>query len=302
MSRPLQRHRPKPVADSTQTKPVAVFKTHSDLVELHVNVFDGRSDAVADLPQSAFQVLEDGVVQKIEFFNARDVPVAIGLVIDNSSSMITRRPMVKAGISAFAESSHAADEMFTIVFNERIRYGLPPEMPFTQDPRLLQSSLDRHRTGGMTALHDAVIEGLGHLEEATNQKHVLLVLSDGDDNASRHSRQNMLYRAAQSSAIVYTIWTGDETSRGNPRVLSQLAKGSGGLAYMPKSEQDLVKAFGTVAANIRRGYTIGYAPTNTSADGTYRRVKVAVRAPGKKLNVRVRDGYAAADDHDQAGR
>ena len=168
---------------------------------------------------------------------------------------------------------------------------------------MLRSSLDRYPIGGLTALHDAVIEGLGHLAEAANQKRVLVVLSDGDDNASRQSRANMMYRAAQSNALIYTIWTGDVASRrGNPGLLRRLATGNGGLAYMPKSERDVVSAFGTVATNIRRGYSIGYAPTKTAADGEYRHVKVVARAGGKQLSVRARDGYIAADAHDEIQR
>src|SRR5688572_27651985 len=121
--------------------PVPVFRTESNLVVVHVNVFDGRSDAVPNLPQSAFHVLEDGKPQTITFFNNEDVPVAVGLIIDNSGSMITRRNMVLAGTHAFAESSHDKDELFTIVFNEHILFGLPETISFTRNPVQIQASL-----------------------------------------------------------------------------------------------------------------------------------------------------------------
>jgi Ca-activated chloride channel family protein len=290
---------PVPGSDAAQVPgsgPIATFTAQSDLVVLQVNVFDGRSDAVPELPESAFEVFEDGVPQKIQFFKNRDVPVATGLVIDNSSSMLTRRSMVAAGANAFAGSSHEMDEMFTIVFNENVRFGLPAGVPFTPSRALLQASFVRFDPGGLTALHDAVVEGLAHLEESTNQKRVLVVLSDGEDNASHLSEANMLHRAAESSALIYTIWTGDLSSRrGNPRLLKKLATRNGGVAYSPRSEREVVEAFTTIAANIRRVYSIGYAPTNGAQDGTYRRVKVLVHTPGKHLEVRARGGYMAPD-------
>jgi Ca-activated chloride channel family protein len=205
--------------------------------------------------------------------------------------------MVRAGVRAFAESSHDSDEMFTVLFNEHVRFGLPPSLSFTQDRDLLLSALSRYAAGGLTALHDAVIEGLSRLAESSNQKRVLVVLSDGDDNASQRSESDMLYRAAQSNALIYTIWAGDVAqSRGNPGLLRTLARRTGGVSYAPGTERKTVEAFAEVAANIRRGYTIGYTPTNSARDGSYRHIKVLVQAPGRKVSVRVRDGYVAPDE------
>ena len=289
--------RQEPAVVSTPAAEQPVFRAHTNVVMLGVNVFDGHSDAVTELPRESFRVFEDGVEQQIEFFAAHEVPVAVGLVIDNSSSMITRHQMVAAGLRAFAGSSRENDELFTLVFNEHVRPGLPSSIAFTQDRDLLLSALSRYAPGGLTALHDAVIEGLSHLAEASNQKRVLVVLSDGADNASRLSQSDMLYRAAQSSALIYTIWTGDVSQdRGNPHLLKTLAQKTGGVAYAPQNDAATIKAFSEVAANIRRGYTIGYTPSNSARDGTYRHVKVMIRVPGRKLSVRVRDGYIAPDD------
>ena len=275
--------------------PSPVFKSESNLVVLHVNVFDGRSDAVPNLPQSAFQVTEDDRPQSITFFNNEDVPVAVGLVIDNSGSMIARRAMVLAGTRAFAASSHPQDELFTIVFNENVRHGLPETVAFTRNRTQIEAGLNRYVPGGKTALHDAVIAALEHLQEAGHQKRVLVVLSDGDDNASQHSSDTMLERATRSDALIYTVSTADlDTNVGNPRLLRKLAERSGGTTYTPDSEREVVEAFEAIAGNIRRGYSIGYAPTNTSPDGRFRRVKVTVRAPGfRNLSVSARDGYLA---------
>jgi Ca-activated chloride channel family protein len=280
--------------------PAPVFRSESNLVVVHVNVFDGRSDAVPNLPQSAFHVLEDGKPQTITFFSNEDVPVAVGLIIDNSGSMITRRNMVLAGTRAFAESSHDQDELFTIVFNEHIQFGLPKTVAFTRSRPQIQASLTQFMTGGMTALHDAVIAGLEHLQEASHQKRVLVVLSDGDDNASQHSEDNMLDRARRSDALIYVVSTAElGTNVGKPRLLKKLADVSGGEVYRPEKEAEVVKAFTEIADNIRRGYSIGYVPTNNARDGKLRRLKVTVYAPGyKNLSVSARDGYLAPRDID----
>jgi Ca-activated chloride channel homolog len=282
-------------SDQAPSAPVAVFKSHSDLVVLQVNVFDGRSDAVEHLPQSAFSVYEDGVRQEIQFFQDLEVPVTAGLIVDNSSSMITRGRMVSAGVRAFAAAARDADELFTIIFNEHVRPGLPYGA-FTRSHEMILASLARFPAGGRTALYDAVVDALAHIEQARNQKRVIVVLSDGDDNASRQSEANMLYRASRSQALIYTIHTGDLSSdMGNPKVLRKLAAGNGGVAYQPRTEKDVVDAFAAVGRNIRRGYSIGYVPTNQKADGSYRRVRVAARMPGRSLSVRVREGYTAED-------
>ena len=279
-------------AQDQSSTPPPVFKAESDLVVLHVNVFNGRSDAVPDLPQSAFQVFDDGKLQPITFFSSADVPVAVGLVVDNSTSMLTRRNMVVAGEKAFADSSHPEDQVFTVVFNEHVRDTLPNGAAFTQSHAIVEASLLRYPPGGLTAVYDAVITGLDHLQQATLQKKVLVVLSDGEDNASMHSKQDMLHRASRSDALIYTIFTGSVAATpGDRGVMKRLAELTGGVAYAPDSEADVVATFKRIAENIRRGYSIGFVPAH--ADTDYHRLKVLVHAPGfTHLSVRVRDGYA----------
>lgn len=278
--------------------PQTVFRSQSDLVVLHVNVFDGRSDAIPDLPQSVFHILEDDKRQDMTFFSGADVPVAVGLILDNSGSMIARQHMVVAGGSAFARSSLPEDELFTIHFNEYVKYGLPPSVPFTNRQSLLEAALRKYAPGGKTALHDAVISGLEHLDRATHQKRVLVVLSDGEDNASRYSEKDMIERARTSDAIIYTVSNANRRIGlpGDAGVLRKLADVTGGVAYFPQSDEKVVESFDEIAGNIRRGYTIGYVPTNPARDGTFRRVKVMVLVPGRThLSVRTRDGYRALD-------
>jgi VWFA-related protein len=276
-----------------------VFRAHSDLVVLHVNVFDGRSDAVPDLPREAFSVIEDGRAQEISFFNSADVPVAAGLVVDNSGSMIARQRMVTAGGAAFAQASHPEDQLFAVIFNEHVRFGLPPTVAFTQNKVQLQAALSRFAPGGKTALYDAVVAAIDHLEDSMYQKRVLVVLSDGEDNASRLSEHDMLDKARRSDTIIYTVSNanaGFGDQNGKPRVLKRLAEVSGGVAYFPENDRDAVTTFEEIAGNIRRGYAIGYVPAVHSDDGGFRRVQVRVRVPGRKnLTVRARDGYLASD-------
>lgn len=277
---------------------VPVFRSESNLVILHVNVFDRRSDAVPDLPRESFKVFEDGQPQEIAFFGGADVPVAVGLVLDASGSMIARERTVIVGGTAFARSSHPEDQLFTIHFNEVVKYGLPPTIPFTSNPSLLHAALAAYRPGGRTALHDAVIAGLEHLELSTHQKHVLVVLSDGEDNASTYSEDEMIDRARASDAIVYTVSNANRRigMPGNPGVLRKLADVTGGVAYFPGSDDKVIESFDELAGNIRRGYSIGYVPTNAKHDEAYRRVKVLVSAPGRtNLSVRTRDGYRSTD-------
>ena len=287
------------IARAAQGQDEQVFRAGAELVVLHVNVFNGRSDAVQGLPQNAFTVFEDDRAQEISFFNAADVPVTVGLIIDNSTSMMTERELVTSGTGAFAQSSHPEDEMFAIVFNEHVRRGLPDTVPFTTNRLQLQASLSRYPAGGKTALYDAVIEGLNHLDRGSYQKHVLVVLSDGGDNASRHTEREMLDRVAMSSAIVYTVVDPDVFSpgEGDRDVLKRLAKLSGGVAYFPKNSRDVVRDFEEIAANIRRGYSIGYVPPAAQhVHNQTHRVKVLVRAPGHKdLSVRVRREYMESE-------
>ena len=271
------------------------FSTASDLVVLQVTVFDRHGDSVRELPREVFHVLEDGTPQTITQFSGDEAPVAVGLVLDNSSSMLTRRNMVTAGITAFAESSKPDDQAFTMAFNETVRPGLPPTVPFTSNAMLLQASAAALPAGGQTALHDAVIAALDHLRMADRQKHVLVVLSDGEDNASRQSQEEMLRRAEQSNALIYTVSTARlDTSVGNERLLRKLARSTGGDLYTPRTERDVIAAFGEIGAKIRQGYTIGYVSTNPARDGSYRKLTVRVFAPGMRAPVvHVRDGYLA---------
>jgi Ca-activated chloride channel homolog len=271
-----------------------VFRSETSLVGLHVNVFDRDGRPIPKLAREHFEVLEEGRLQEISVFSNEDLPVTVGLVIDNSSSMITRHKLVVAGAMAFADSSHPDDERFVVSFTEDVRLALPPSVDFTSSRSLLQGTLLSLRPGGKTALYDAIVRALDHIERADRDKRVIIVLSDGKDTASRHTREQMLRRVELNDATVFAVGMGDHSTGddADPGLLRRLARVGGGTAYSPKSERDIVEVFEEIAANVRRGYTIGYVPRGTDAAPPFMRIQVKVQVPGRRgLTVRHRPGY-----------
>lgn len=281
--------------------PRAVFSSHSDLVVLHVTVLDGRSGFVSGLPREAFTVYEDGRPQQIDVFSNEDSPVTVGLVIDSSGSMQRKREAVIAAGLAFAQSSHPQDEMFTVHFNERVWTGLPDAQAFTNDLTALRQALQRSGARGRTALFDAIAFALGHLESGRMQKKVLVVVSDGGDNASTRRFQEVLDRAHRDDVVIYTIGLSDQYDRdADPDVLRQLARATGGEAFFlrdsGRTTDRVSRILSRIAGDIRSGYTIGYSPSReVGADaGGFRAVKVEVSSPERRsLTVRARSGYIA---------
>jgi Ca-activated chloride channel family protein len=288
--------------------PRPVFSSRSDLVVLHVTVLDGRSGFVSGLPREAFRVYEDGRPQEIEFFSNEDSPVTVGLVIDSSGSMQRKREAVIAAGLAFAQSSHPQDEMFTVHFNERVWTGLPGNQPFTSDLSELRAALERSAARGRTAFFDAVTFALRHLETGHRQKKVLVVISDGGDNASTTTFEELLDRAHRADAVIYAIGLSDWYDReADPDVLRDLAKATGGEAFFvrntERAKDRATEILSRIARDIRSGYTIGYTPereVEADADG-FRTVKVEVSAPDRrKLTVRARAGYVTGSRGDGA--
>lgn len=269
------------------------ISVHVGLVVLPVTVTNRRGDFVTGLHADNFQVYEAGRPQPITLFEPEDVPVTVGLVVDNSGSMGSKRPGVVAASLAFVKSSNPGDEMFVVTFNQRVSLGLPKSVPFTSDLRLLRSALAKNPPSGNTALYDAVAAGLQHLKAGTGERRVLIVVTDGGDNASHIKLQDLLRLAESSNTVIYTIGILDQSySDENPKVLKQLAKATGGEAYFPESVSEVSSIAEQIASDIRRQYTIGYVPASLAADGNYRAVRVKVTAAGNgRLHVRTRAGY-----------
>jgi VWFA-related protein len=262
---------------------------------LHATVQNHAGNLVSGLGQDNFQVYEDGVLQRIEYYSHEDIPVTVGLVVDNSGSMNPNRPAVIAAALAFARSSNPQDQMFVVTFNERVSLGLPDDTPFTDQADQLRIALSRLAANGLTALYDGVAVALDHLKQGNRDKKVLIVVSDGGDNASQHNLGQVLALAVQSNAIIYPIDISvPEDPERNPNALRQLAKATGGEAFLPESVADVVPICERIAHDIRNQYTLAYGPTNTKQDGAYRAILVKARAPGRGgLFVRTRTGYYA---------
>ena len=289
-----------PAAGPQQGQPPrAVFSSQSDLVVLHVTVLDRRKGFVSGLPREAFTVYENGKAQPISFFRNEDSPVTVGLVIDGSSSMYRKRDAVIAAGLAFAQSSHPEDELFTMHFNERVWHGLPDGQPFTSDLPELREALHRTTTVGRTALFDALARGLEHVEKGSAQKKVLILLSDGGDNASRRSFDEVLDAARRSDTVIYTIGMADQyDDDADPDVLKELARATGAEAYFPDDVDDLTTLLERIARDIRSGYTIGYVP-GQQAEG-FQEVRVDVMSD-RDLTVRARSGYMRKEGSDPDG-
>ena len=280
-----------------------VFSSEADLVVLHVNVKDRKGAYVAGLKQEAFSILEDGRAQTIQFFTREDAPVTVGLLIDSSGSMQPNRERVIAAATAFAAASHPQDELFALAFNETVTAALPSAQPFTGEVRVLRDALTRTIDGrGRTGLFDALSAGLDYLARGRHERRVLVVVSDGGDNASRATFEEILTKTQTSNAVVYTVAIVDPVERDtNPKLLRRIAQASGGEAFEPKGVGDITEVLRHIAADIRHTYTIGYVSTNTTRDGAFRRLRVTVAVPAsrQRVVVRTRGGYLAGRQQGQ---
>jgi Ca-activated chloride channel homolog len=290
-----QNSRQSPPRPNNQNDNQDTIKINVELVVLHATVQNSDLNPVSGLDKENFQVYEDGVLQEIESFSHEDIPVTVGLVIDNSGSMRPKRAEVITAAMAFARASNDKDEIFVVNFNEHVSFGLPANTPFTNKPAQLEAALSKVAADGMTALYDAVAAALDHLKKGNRDKQALIVISDGADNASRHNLARIMLLARQSEAIIYTIgiYDRDDPDR-NPGSLKQLAKATGGEAFLPGSVKDVVPICERIARDIRNQYTITYVPKDIKYDGKYRVIQVKAGAPGReRLMVRARAGYYA---------
>jgi Ca-activated chloride channel family protein len=277
------------------TTPNFTINVSVEEVVLHATVKNRKGAPVSGLAITDFQVFENGVMQSIKHFSHEDVPVTVGLVIDNSGSMRPKRAEVIAATLAFVSSSNPSDQMFLVNFNEHVSFGLPAKTPFTDNPDQLKSAMGTVISNGKTALYDAVAIALEHLNKGTLDKKVLIVVSDGADNASSRSRQQMLALAAHSNAIIYAlgIYTPEDPDK-DPHVLNELADKSGGHAYFPEELRDVRPICERIAHEIRNQYTLSYIPQNQNQDGSYRAIQVRAAFPGAHgLSVTTRVGYTA---------
>jgi Ca-activated chloride channel family protein len=264
----------------------------SELVVVPVIVKDRQGKLVPDLPREGFVVYDNGRRQEISLFSREDSPVSIALVIDDSGSMRNKLRQVTEAALAFAHDSNPDDELFAIEFNDSVRDALGGRRITADDERELEGAFRTLVPAGRTALYDAVLDGLGHLNAAAHARRVLVLVSDGGDNASLATLDRVLAEAHRANVTIYTIGIYDEdASDTNPGVLRKLSAATGGERVLPRSADALRQALVRISREIRSGYTIGYEPPDR--DGAYHRVTVQI-VPGRRFDIRTRPGYFAA--------
>lgn len=277
------------------------FTQTVDEVVLNASVFDGSGRLIDGLGQADFQIYEDNVPQKMLSFRREDVPVSIGILIDNSASMSNKRSAVNTAALDLVKSSNPEDEVFVVNFADTAYL----DADFTSDMNQLNAGLSHITSSGGTALYDAVVAAADHEAEASHRgKQVLLVITDGEDNSSTTTKEAAIRRVQDlSGPEVYAIGLlfGDEdnarTKRLARRALLDMTDQTGGLALFPKNLNEVDAVASQIAADLRSQYTLGYRPSRQASEGGYRVVRVEAKAKGMgKLTVRTRAGYFPKPD------
>jgi len=269
-----------------------IFRAKVEEVSLHATVTDKKNKLVTDLDRNSFRVFEDDKPQVITSFGQEDVPVALGIVVDNSGSMLDKRDRVNRAALKLIQASNKNDQVFVVNFNDQ--YYI--DQDFTSDVERLEQALTKMQTAGGTALYDALIAAAEHLKLSDLQKKILVVVTDGEDDESHYSFQRTVEILEQRNGpIVYAIGilTGADAKPAR-RVLETIAEKTGGVAFIPKTVNAVEKISAMVARDIRTQYTLDYKPSTPPSGGGYRHIRVEVQALSHKgLNVRTRAGYYA---------
>ena len=277
-----------------------VFRTDTRVVVCNTTVVDKNGHLVTDLNRDNVTVYENGVRQNISDIKHEDVPVSLGLIIDNSGSMRTKRAGVEAASLALVRDSNPDDEVFVVNFNDEPFLDLPNKKNFTNNIQEMEEALTRIDSKGGTAMRDAIRTSIDHLlENANRDKKVLVLVTDGVDNASMIPQDKLIKAAQQSGVLIYAVGLLEDEDRSDAgkakRELTALAEATGGEVYFPKEVSEVEPIAHVVAHDIRNQYTISYTPSNNVMDGTFRQIKIAVNPPGH-LTVRTRSGYYATPD------
>jgi len=283
------------VAVRAQQEEPPTFTTEIKEVTLHVTVVDKTGKLITNIPKSAFKVFEDNVEQPIKYFHPEDVPVSMGILVDNSGSMNDKRARVAAAALALVKASNPEDEVFIVNFNDDPYL----DQSFTHDPKKLEEALSRIDAHGGTAMRNAISGALEYMKtDAKLDKKVLVVITDGNDNASgENTLEQLLRKVRDSGVLVYSIGLLSEEdpreARAAKRALNALAETSAGAAYYPKDLAEVERITPEIAHEIRNQYTIVYSPLNDNLDGSFRRIKVELSAQYKGAIIRAKNGYYA---------
>ena len=286
-----------PQENSAEKKPGQTLKVDVDLVLVNATVTDQLNRYVSGLESQHFQIWEDKVEQKVEYFNAQDVPISVGIIFDVSGSMKEKIGTSTQAAATFLKTGNPDDEYFLVTFANR------PEVvaDFTTDVTKLQSKLLMTNAKGMTAMYDSVYLGLEKLKEGSNPKKALLLITDGEDNRSRYTFQNVKDFVKEQDVQIYGIGIVDDfnsqlsAGRTGRAMIEELADITGGRAFFPDSVQELEDICTKIAVELKNQYVLGYHSTNGAKDGKWRKLRVKVNPPKgiQHLNVRAKSGYFA---------
>jgi VWFA-related protein len=275
---------------------VPTFHTEIKEVTLHVSVVDKSGKLITNIPRSAFKVYEDNVEQPIKLFKREDVPVSMGILVDNSGSMNDKRARVAAAALAMVKASNPEDEVFIVNFNDDPYL----DQSFTHDAKKMEEALTRIDARGGTAMRSAISGALDYMKtDAKLDKKVLVVVTDGNDNSSgdNPTLEQLLRKVRDSGVLVYSIGLLSEEepreARAAKRALSGLAETSAAGAYYPKDLAEVERITPEIAHEIRNQYTIAYSPLNDNLDGSFRKIKVELTGQFKGATVRAKNGYYA---------
>jgi len=280
---------------------VFVIKKQVEEVQLHASVIDEKQHPVTNLDRDAFTVFEDGQPQRITSFRREDIPVALGILIDNSGSMRDKRAAVNQAALNLVRASNPQDEVFIVNFNDESYL----DAPLTNNMAKLKEALDHVDSRGGTAMYDAVIASVPELKRSKLDKKVLLVVTDGEDNASRMSlEQAVRHVQDENGPVIYTIgvFSDDQPrKKRDQRALRTLSERTGGVAFFPRDLHEVDQISQDVAHDIRNQYTIGYKPLKPQSQGGYRSVRVEAKSKGfGHMQVRTRSGYYAGQTNETA--
>jgi Ca-activated chloride channel family protein len=275
---------------------VPTFRTELKEVTLHVTVVDKSGKLVTNIPRTAFKISEDNVEQPIKLFHPEDVPVSMGILVDNSGSMNDKRARVAAAALALVKASNPEDEVFIVNFNDDPYL----DQSFTHDSKKLEEALGRIDAHGGTAMRSAISGALDYMKsDAKLDKKVIVVVTDGNDNASgdNPTLEQLQRKVRDSGVLVYSIGLLNEEeareARAAKRALNSLAEVSGGFTYYPKDLAEVEKITPEIAREIRNQYTIVYSPLNDNLDGSFRKIKVELNGQYRGSTVRAKNGYYA---------
>jgi VWFA-related protein len=284
------------------------FKIRSDveLVLLDASVKDSGGGFVSGLTKEDFKIFENKDEQEITVFQAQDVPVTVGLVVDNSGSVRPKKNEIVTAALTFVKNSNPHDEVFIVNFNDQVVKGLPEGVDFTDDHLLLREGLLLNPAQGRTALYDGLMDSLNHIEKGRLAKKTIVLIADGGDNMSDTTREEVVRRVRESLATIYTVGIFNPHDKDkDPGFLKHLAEISGGEYYRPKNIDNLVGVCEKIAHDIRNRYTLGYTPKDLIFDGKVRKLRVIATDPSEQnrhLEVRTRTQYQTPKPEESASR